>query len=120
VLALYRANAWSSAEKPDALILALAASHSVITAWDGDTLAGLGNALSDGHLVVYYPHLLVLPSHHKMGIGAEIMRRMRERYAGLHQHMLIADPDTIPFYKKCGFEPAGRTQSMWIYAGGDH
>jgi len=61
VLDLYRANEWSSAEKPDALHKALLASHSLITAWDGSKLVGLGNAISDGHLVVYYPHLLVCP-----------------------------------------------------------
>jgi len=61
VLALYRANGWSSAEKPQLLRQALLASHSLVTAWAGRKLVGLGNAISDGHLVVYYPHLLVLP-----------------------------------------------------------
>lgn len=56
VLALYRANGWSSADKPELLLKALLASHSLGTAWDGARLIGLGNAISDGHLVVYYPH----------------------------------------------------------------
>jgi hypothetical protein len=38
-------------------------SHSLVTAWDDDRLVGLGNAISDGHLVVYYPHLLVHPDY---------------------------------------------------------
>jgi hypothetical protein len=45
---LYRANHWSSAEKPELLRNALFSSHSLVTAWDGEKLVGLGNALSDG------------------------------------------------------------------------
>src|SRR6266850_3961127 len=90
VLTLYRANEWSSTEKPELLHKALLASHSLVTAWDGTRLIGLGNAISDGCLVVYYPHLLVLPEYQGQGIGTEIMRRLLARYAGFHQHMLVA------------------------------
>lgn len=120
VQALYQANGWSSAKIPDTLLAALENSHSVITAWDGETLVGLGNAISDGHLVVYYPHLLVLPELQGQGIGREIMTRMRERYANFHMHMLTADGQTIDFYEKLGFKRAGETQPMWIYSGNDH
>ena len=36
VVTLYRANGWSSAEKPSELLAALTDSHSLITAWIGD------------------------------------------------------------------------------------
>ena len=98
----------------------MANSHSVITAWDGNCLVGLANAISDNHLVVYYPHLLVHPDFQRVGIGAEIMRRLIQKYRNFHQHMLVADGRAIEFYKKCGFTCAGETQSMWIYSGGDH
>jgi hypothetical protein len=61
IIALYKANGWSAAEKPDRLYRVLMNSHSLITAWGGDRLIGPGNAISDGFLVVYYPHLLVHP-----------------------------------------------------------
>lgn len=120
VLELYRANEWSSAEKPELLHKALRASHSLVTAWDGTRLVGLGNAISDGHLVVYYPHLLVLPEYQGRGIGTGIMRRLMARYEGFHQHMLVADGGALDFYRKCGFQRAGKTEPMWIYAGHDH
>ena len=120
VLALYRACKWSAADKPELLHKALIASHSLLTAWDGTKLVGLGNAISDGFLVVYYPHLLVLPEYQGRGIGTELMRRLIARYKGFHQHMLVADGRALDFYRKCGFERAGKTESMWIYAGHDH
>ncbi len=120
VVELYRANAWSSAEKPELLHRALLASHSLVTAWDGETLVGLGSALSDGYLVVYYPHLLVLPEYQGCGVGTRLMQMLMARYQGFHQHMLVADGRAIAFYRKCGFERAGNTEAMWIYAGHDH
>ena len=120
VVALYKALRWSSARKPRKLHRALLASHSLVTAWDGQRLVGLGNAISDGHLVVYYPHLLVHPDYQRRGIGSELMRRLAARYRGFHQHVLIADGQAVEFYRKCGFVRAGKTQPMWIYAGNDH
>ena len=120
VVDLYRAIGWSSAEKPDQLHKALVASHSLISAWDGTRLVGLGNAISDGHLVVYYPHLIVHPEYQGRGVGSEIMRRLMQRYNGFHQQILVADGRALDFYRKCGFERAGQTEPMWIYAGHDH
>jgi GNAT superfamily N-acetyltransferase len=120
IVALYLANEWSSAQKPELLRKGLLASHSLVTAWDGTRLVGLGNAISDGYLVVYYPHLLVHPEYQGRGIGMQLMRRLMARYQGFHQHMLVADGRALDFYRKCGFERAGKTESMWIYAGHDH
>lgn len=120
VLLLYRANHWAAATKPDLLNQALQHSDTVISAWEGDRLVGLGNAISDGFLVVYYPHLLVLPTHRGRGIGREIISRLQTKYHGFHQQILVADSQAIGFYQKCGFERAGNTEPMWIYAGVDH
>ena len=120
VVSLYAANDWSSARKPALLLAALRNSHSVVSAWEDETLVGLGNAISDGHLVVYFPHLLVLPSHHGRGVGAKIVAKLKEQYSQFHQKILVSDSRTIGFYTKCGFEVAGATQSMWIYAGDEH
>jgi len=117
---LYRANDWSAAKKLESLHKALLNSHSLITAWDRKKLVGLGNAISDGHMVVYYPHLLVLPEYQGRGIGSELMQRLMARYKGFHQHMIVADGRALDFYRKCGFERAGKTESMWVYAGQDH
>ena len=120
VISLYRANAWSSAEKPAQLLAALRNSHTLVTARIDGVLVGVGNAISDGHLVVYFPHMLVYPSFHGQGIGKKMMLAMLEKYAGFHQQMLTADGDAVEFYKALGFVRAGRTEPMWIYAGDEH
>ncbi|MEO1418402.1 MAG: GNAT family N-acetyltransferase [Bacteroidota bacterium] len=120
ILDLYQANEWSAAEKPTQLYQALMHSHSLVSAWVGAELVGLGNAISDGHLVVYYPHLLVHPSYHGRGIGRMIMDQMQETYGAFHMQILTADGKAIDFYQKVGFERAGETEPMWIYKGNEH
>jgi ribosomal protein S18 acetylase RimI-like enzyme len=120
VVDLYSANGWSAAEKPVQLIAALKESHSLVTARVTGRLVGLGNAISDGHLVVYFPHMLVHPDFHRLGIGREMMHTLLRRYAGFHQMILMADGRAIDFYRSLGFERAGKTEPMWIYKGSDH
>lgn len=117
VLALYRANAWSSAEKPQQLLAALRQSDALVTARVGGRLVGLGNAISDGHLVVRFPHMLVHPDFHRQGVGRAMMTALMQKYAGFHQQMLTADGDAVAFYRSMGFERAGRTEPMCVYAG---
>ncbi|MGJ8657921.1 MAG: GNAT family N-acetyltransferase [Akkermansiaceae bacterium] len=120
VIELYRANGWSSADKPNELMGALRNSHSLVTARVDLKLIGIGNAISDGHLVVYYPHLLVHPDHQGHGVGKGMMGYLQSRYSGFHQQMLTADGRAIEFYKQLGFSKAGQTESMWIYSGTEH
>lgn len=120
VIEIYRANEWSSAEKPKELMAALKNSHTLVTARLSGKLIGLGNAISDGHLVVYYPHMLVHPEHHGQGVGRKMMEAMQSIYGNFHQQMLTADGGAIKFYEAVGFERAGKTVSMWIYSGSDH
>ena len=120
VVELYRANEWSSAEKPERLVPALLNSDTLVTARLAGVLVGLGNAISDGHLVVYYPHMLVHPDHQGRGIGRKMLKAMQKRYKDFHQQMLTADGEAINFYKSVGFERAGNTEPMWIYAGNEH
>ncbi len=120
IVELYSANNWSSADKPTELKNALLNSHSLISAWDKDKLVGLGNAISDGFLVVYYPHLLVHPQYHGLGIGRLIVDKFQEKYKDFHMQMLTADGEAIDFYKKVGFKKAGKTMPMWIYKGNEH
>lgn len=120
VVDLYRANEWSSADKPEQLLAALCNSHSLITARVSGRLVGLANALSDGYLVVYYPHLLVHPHYQRQGIGRKIMEAMHSIYKNYHQQILVADGKAIEFYAAIGFTRASKSEPMWIYDGTEH
>ncbi|WP_225586924.1 GNAT family N-acetyltransferase [Algoriphagus sp. Y33] len=78
------------------------------------------NAISDGFLVVYYPHLLVHPDFQGKGIGKMIMDKMLEKYGHFHMQILAADGKASGFYQKAGFTKAGGTEPMWIYKGNEH
>ena len=120
VIELYRANNWSAAEKPQQLLSALKNSHTLVTARISGLLVGIANAISDGYLVVYYPHMLVHPEYQRKGIGRKMMVAMNTIYGSFHQQMLTADGDAIEFYKSVGFVRAGKTEPMWVYAGTEH
>lgn len=120
ILNLYHANHWSSAHKPEELYCGLMNAHAIVTAWEAGELIGLASSLSDGYLVVYYSHTLVMPSYQGWGIGTEIMRRLMRRYEGFHQQLLLADGGAVEFYRRLGFERAGKTEPMWIFQGDEH
>lgn len=120
IIPIYKANNWSSANRPKILHQALLNSHYLVSAWDNDELVGIGNAISDGFLVVYYSHLLVHPDYQGQGIGTKLVEMLRTRYVEFHMQILVADSKAIAFYEKCGFVKAGDTKSMWIYQGNEH
>lgn len=120
VVDLYRLNNWSSAEKPHQLLPALRNSHTLVTARISGVLVGIANAISDGRLVVYYPHMLVHPEFQRQGIGRKMVESMNAIYGNFHQQMLTADGEAIEFYKSVGFVRAGKTEPMWVYSGTEH
>lgn len=100
-LAIYVANDWSSAKKTKELLAALRNSHNLVTARLNGKLIGLGNAISDGYLVVYYPHLIVLPQYQVKGIGRKMLQALQTKYDNYHQQMLVADGKAIKLLQKC-------------------
>ena len=124
LLGLYEAVGWAAytrEERRGDLEKAIENSSFVVSAWwEGDTLIDLARALSDDVSIVYLQDVLVHPNYQRRGIGRRIVEKLLARYRDMHQHVLMADGDAIAFYERCGFVRAGRTQSMWIYAGTDH
>lgn len=100
---LFASVQWDSANYPDKLVVAISNSHKVITAWDGDTLVGLMNALSDGIMTAYFHYLLVRPEYHKLSIGRTLVSKMLAEYSDYARKILIAYEQETEFYKQCGF-----------------
>ncbi|WP_045732375.1 GNAT family N-acetyltransferase [Pseudarthrobacter chlorophenolicus] len=106
VLALYGAVEWLAYTKdPDALQRALQGSSTLVAARDGQVLVGLARVISDGASICYLQDILVLPSHHRRGIGRALAERALEEYPHVRQKVLITDdePKQKAFYESLGY-----------------
>lgn len=119
VFELYQSVGWSSAHKIDELMLALNGAHTLYCAYTEGRLVGLVKTISDGYLVVYVSHLLVLPEYQSKGIASELMSKTMKKYQHFHQKVVLGDNQACRFYEKFGFQVAD-IKPMWVYAGTDH
>ncbi|MBO5484755.1 MAG: GNAT family N-acetyltransferase [Lachnospiraceae bacterium] len=102
---LFESVHWLSANYSVRLVNALVQSDTVISAWDGDKLIGLINAIDDGELTAYAHYLLINPEYQKMGIGTELIVRLKRRYEGYLNLILMAEnKELVYFYEKLGFK----------------
>ena len=79
---LFASVGWESAQYPDRVYRALIGSSTVISAWDGDQLAGLARVIDDGEMLAYMHWVLVNPKYQGMHVGSGLAERVKERYAG--------------------------------------
>ena len=94
---------WESGKYPQKVQKAMFNSHKVYTAWDGDTLIGLMNSMTDTVLTVYFHYLLVHPDYQNHGIGKKLVKSMFEIYSDIPCKILISMNEKIGFYEHCGF-----------------
>lgn len=96
---------WLSGKYPVRLKKALDNCETVITAWKDDMLIGLINAIDDGELTAYVHYLCVNPEYQGIGIGGELIHRVKEKYKDYLYIILIAENEgLIRYYQKNGFE----------------
>ncbi|NLP26115.1 MAG: GNAT family N-acetyltransferase [Clostridiales bacterium] len=105
---------WDSAKYPDKLYNGIISSETIISAWHSDNLVGLMTAISDTEMNVFFPYLLVHPSHQKRGIGGMIVKYMLEQYEGIIRKILICSNKNVAFYEKYGFVKKNEEQPMMI------
>jgi ribosomal protein S18 acetylase RimI-like enzyme len=112
---LFRSVGWISANYPERLAAAMGNSSTVYSAWDGDRLIGLINALDDGALTAYVHYLLVRPEYQGRGIGKTLVRKMKEKYDGYLYLLLVAEEaDKIGYYEKLGFQVVKGATPLYI------
>lgn len=111
---LFLSLEWESGKDADLLYEAIMNSHTVVSAWDGDRLVGLANALSDGALTAYFHYVLTMPQYQGRGIGRELMTRILERYKHYQTKVLISYPKAQTFYERLGFEAESDSVPMYL------
>lgn len=95
---------WRSPPPPEKLLRMLRASAHVILAIDDEhgRVVGLINAITDGVNFAFIPLLEVLSEYRGRGIGSQLVQRMLRELQDYPCIDLTCDPETQPFYEKCG------------------
>ncbi len=98
---------WEERTTKQARDLIINARH-VVTAWDGNNLAGMGRATGTGAHYAHLSDIAVLPHLQAQGFGSAILRHLlnlvdrevrEDATVTLH-----ATPGTEPFYERSGFK----------------
>lgn len=102
---LFQSVEWLSANYPERLKKALDNCETVFSAWDGEQLVGLINAIDDSELTAYVHYLCVNPLYQGQGIGRELLNLIKEKYKNYLYIILIAESELlVKYYSSNGFE----------------
>jgi GNAT superfamily N-acetyltransferase len=107
VIELYRASTLGERRPIDdreRMKLMLQNANLVVTAWDGDLLAGIARSVSDFCYATYLSDLAVRLSHQRQGIGRELIRRTQEQ-GGQATIFLLAAPKAEAYFPRIGLTP---------------
>lgn len=111
---LFMSVEWSSGHFPEKLEAAMRNYETVFTAWDGDRLVGLVSAMDDGVMTAYVHYLLVRPEYQGLGIGKELLEKVKETYRDYLRIVLNSYDKACGFYEKCGFKKGEDETPMFI------
>ncbi|MFT4070734.1 MAG: GNAT family N-acetyltransferase [Dysgonamonadaceae bacterium] len=111
---LFLSVGWSSGHYPEKLVKSMYHSGTVISAWDGNQLVGLINAMDDQSMNAYIHYLLISPEYQHQGIGKQLINQIKDKYKDYLRIILIAYNKEIPFYKHCGFEEGEDKTPLFI------
>ena len=110
---LFLAVHWISGQYPKRLYKALLNSSTVLTAWDGNRLAGLIRVLDDSEMVAYMHYVLVHPDYQGQGIAGQLVERIKEKYKDyLYLELMPEERKNAGFYEKHGFQIMGNAVPM--------
>jgi predicted N-acetyltransferase YhbS len=118
VIELYRASTLGERRPVDdreRMKLMLQNANLVVTAWDGELLAGIARSLSDFSYATYLSDLAVRLSHQKQGIGRELIRRT-QALGGQATVILLSAPKAVAYYPRIGMKPHS---SAWMLRAGE-
>ena len=105
---LFLSVGWSSGHFPDKLVIAMKNFETVFTAWDEDKLVGLVSAMDDGIMTAYVHYLLIRPEYQGMGIGKELVGRIKDHYSDYLRIVVVA------YNEDCDFKKADDASPMFI------
>jgi spermidine synthase len=120
IVGLYRAQGWWQADddaQERLLERLVAGSHCFVVALEGETVIGMGRAISDGVSDAYIQDLTVRADRRRQGVAKGLLRKLLDRLHrdGLFWTALIAEPGSRGLYQGCGFrEMPGATPMLMV------
>lgn len=80
-------------------------SLSIVSVWKEEELIGLVRVVGDGLTIIYIQDLLIKNRYQRQGMGSLLMKEVVDQFKDVRQKVLMTDdePNTVAFYKKCGF-----------------
>lgn len=78
-------------------------SNLMVTAWDGETLAGIARSMTDFHYACYLSDLAVHKDYQGTGIGKKLQSLTQEQLGPNCKLILIAAPAANTYYEHIGF-----------------
>jgi len=90
-------------KKPEDLRMSFGNSRHTCFVFDGTTLIGAGRVLADGVDCAYICDVAVHPDYQGLGLGKQLIERLRDLSAGHRKIILYASPGKEGFYAKLGF-----------------
>lgn len=115
---LYLSIGWESGKDPEKLVKALQNYGTVLSAWEGGELVGLIAAMDDGYLTAYVHYLLVRADRQNGGIGAQLLEKLKSRYAAFHKIVLVGEHPAMRFYECHGFQKVTEASPMYFFPKG--
>ena len=104
---LFESTGWNVEYQLEAeeLHTALQQSWTMVSAYDGERLAGFGRIISDGILHALIVDLMVMPEYQGRGIGFSLLAELvaRCRRAGIRDIQLFCARGQAGFYEQQGF-----------------
>lgn len=102
---LFLSVGWISGQYPNRLYKALMGSSTVLSAWNGENLAGLVRVIDDGELVAFIHYVLVNPKYQGNGIAGKMIEMIKEKYRDfLYIEVMPDESKNATFYEKYGFK----------------
>lgn len=108
-------STWAQGRTLPALRRMLASSSAVVSAWEGQRLAGFGRASSDGRFRAVLWDVIVDQRLHNRGIGRQIVENlMTHPSLALVERVYLMTSNSANFYSRLGFRVCTSQQLMWL------
>lgn len=95
---------WAYKMSGEKLVQMWRGSEYVLLAMDEEKVIGYIAVIGDGAVFAYISSLEVLPEYRNMGIGKELLHRVKERYENRYALDLLCDKGLTSFYEPHGFQ----------------